>query len=110
MATGSTQIETNGKHNTSSDGEPSLVTPTLALAFANCAALFHPNPLVLAALGTVLVVSGFAVAAAIAVRWRHDRAHLSDRMVLPALVVFFGFVAAVLSDVDRVTQSLPYFG
>ncbi len=82
----------------------------MALAFANCAALLHPNPLVLAALGAVLVVGGFAMAAVIAIRRRGDRARLPDRMLLPALIVFFGFVAAVLSDVDRVMQGLPYFG
>lgn len=109
MAHGGTRFDILGRlgggSGVGSDGGPSLGVPVAALAFANVAALAHPNPLVIAVLSAVLVVTGFIWAAVVAVRSRGAKIPSSNRMLWPALIVFFGFCGTILSDIDRVMQN-----
>lgn len=91
------------RSNAGSAGGPSLGAPVAALAFANVAALAHPNPLVIAMLSAILVVAGFALA--VVIRFRRGRDRSAERMLWPALMVFFGFVGTIFSDLERILQS-----
>ena len=66
----------------------------------------YAHPLVLPTLSIVLTISGFALAAVAATRHRADEVKLAERMTGPALVLFVGFAAAMLSDTDQVVGQL----
>ncbi len=78
----------------------------IALGFVTLFALWHPNPLVLAVLSGLLVAAGFVLAGVVALRHRHDPGSIGDRMLLPALIVFFGFAASIFCDADAAAQAL----
>jgi len=75
------------------------------LGAVTLAGLAHPNPLVLPLVSAVLVVAGSILASFVALRNR-SRSNSADAMEAPALMVFFGFVAAIMCDVERAVQSL----
>lgn len=87
---------------------PSLVIPAIVLSIANIAALVHPHPLVPAALSAVLVTAGFVMATVVILRHGWARASKDDALLLPAVVLFAGFVAATLCDADRAVQTLAH--
>jgi hypothetical protein len=67
-------------------------------------ALTHSKPLILPILSAALTVGGFAWAAVAALR--HRERPLEERETGPALVVFLGFAAAMLSDADQLATYL----
>lgn len=69
-------------------------------------AFTYAHPLVLPTLSIVLTIAGFAWAAVSAMRHRADDVKLAERMTGPALVLFVGFAAAMLSDTDQVVAHL----
>jgi hypothetical protein len=69
-------------------------------------ALTHAQPLVLPLISATLTGIGFTWAAAIALRRRRSEAPLSDRLVWPSLIVFFGLAAAMLSDAEQLVKHL----
>jgi hypothetical protein len=88
------------------DQSVSLLIPVVALSVVTVVALQHPHPAVMMLLSVVLVVAGFVFAAIQAVRCRASGSNLVDRLVLPAIIVFFGFAAAMLGDPDPAVESL----
>lgn len=93
---------------TGSGNGPGFIAPSVVLAVVMLGALVHPNPLVLGVLGALLVVAGFVMAGANMLLHRRQPERLGDRLQLPALLLFFGFVAAALCDADRAVQGLAY--
>lgn len=87
---------------------PSLLVPSVVLAIANIGALVHPHPLVPAVLSAVLVIAGFVMAAVVVQRKGWAKASKGDGLLLPAVVLFAGFVAAILCDADRAVQMLAH--
>jgi hypothetical protein len=67
--------------------------------------LTHDLPLVLPALSVVLTLAGIVWATGLALAGRGSGQQLTDRLAGPALVLFFGFAAATLSDADKL---VPY--
>lgn len=84
----------------------SYFIPVVALSVVTVVALQHPHPVVMMLLSVLLVVAGFAFAAVQALRYRASSSDLADRLVLPAIIVFFGFAAAMLGDPDPAVESL----
>ncbi|MEQ1611716.1 MAG: hypothetical protein ABL904_03105 [Hyphomicrobiaceae bacterium] len=87
------------------------------LMFVTAAALLHPHPLGLPLLSVALVLVGFALAGVV-LAWRFfgrgegvpaRPGHLSGLIELSALIVFFGFAAAILGDPDAAVQSLQAY-
>ncbi len=89
-------------------GGPSLLVPAIVLVVANLAALVHPHPIVPAVLSAVLVVAGFVMATLVVVRKGWARASAGDGLMLPAVVLFSGFVAAILCDADRAVETMVH--
>ena len=89
-----------------SNESPALGIPAAALSIVTIAAFLHPNPLVLVALSTILVVAGFGLAAIIALRRNGSPTPIQELLYLPALIVFFGFAATILGDPDAAVMSL----
>ena len=89
-------------------GGPGLFIPAIVLAVANLAALVHPHPMVPAVLSAVLVVAGFAMAAMVIARKGWSRAARDDALLLPAVVLFSGFAAAILCDADRAVATMAH--
>jgi hypothetical protein len=87
-------------------GEPPLGLPNATLAVVNLGALLHPNALVLPALSAILVTAGLMLAGFQLLRSRSKAGGIAERMALPGLLVFHGFVAAVLCDSERVAEAL----
>ena len=101
-----TRIDTWREFSTSSDGGPSLGIAGTVLALVTFIALLHPHPLVLPLLSVILTVSGFVFAGIVAWRNRGSALPVLDKLHLPALIIFFGFAAAMLGDVDPAIQSI----
>jgi hypothetical protein len=93
----------DGRHR---DETVSMMIPVVALTAVTVIALQHPHPLVLILLSIVLIVAGFTLADVRALRRRAASSSLADRMVLPAIIVFFGCAAAMLGDPDPAVESL----
>jgi uncharacterized membrane protein YkvI len=64
-------------------------------------ALTHSQPLVLPLISAALTVVGFTWSAFITLRRSEQETPLPDRLIWPALILFFGFAAAMLSDADQ---------
>ena len=109
------RVPTNSlpKFLTSSDGGPTLAIAGTALAIVLFAAWLHPHPIVLPLLSIILVLAALVVAAFIAVQ-RHLAGEgmrgtpLLERMLLPGLLMFCGFAAAMMGDPDLAVQSLNH--
>ncbi len=91
---------------TSADAGGSLPITAWVLALVTVMALLLPDPLVVMLLSTVLVLAGFLAAGYVALKHRNSAAPLADRMLLPGLIVFFGFAASILGDPDAAVMSL----
>ena len=89
---------------------PGVGLPIIVLTIVTLGALLHPHPMVLGVLAAILVGSGFAMAGIVLVRNRWKLDDPGERMIVPGLLVFFGFVAATLCDIDRATQTLSHIG
>lgn len=93
---------------TGSGNGPGFIAPSVVLGVVTLGALVHPNPLVLGVLGALLVVAGFVMAGLIMLRHRRQSQAMADRLQLPGLLLFFGFLAAALCDADRAVQNLTH--
>lgn len=80
-------------------------TAIAALTLGTILMLAHPNPMILPLLSGVLVSAGMALALFALVRHGKD-VWQTERMLVPALLAFLGFAASIMSDPDRVVQSL----
>jgi hypothetical protein len=89
-------------------GGPSLAVPAIVLSVANLAALVHPHPLVPAVLSAVLVIAGFGMAGWVLLRHGWAKGSAGDALLLPTVVLFFGFIAAIFCDADRAVQTLTH--
>jgi len=89
-------------------GGGSLLLPAIVLSGANLLAIVHPHPIVPAVLSAVLVLAGFVMAAVVVIRRGWARSASGDGLLLPALVLFSGFVAAILCDVDRAVATMAH--
>ena len=89
-------------------GGPGLFLPAVVLAVANVAAGVHPHPVVPAVLSAVLVVAGFIMATVVIVRKGWAGAAANDALLLPTIVLFSGFAAAILCDADRAVATLAH--
>lgn len=78
----------------------SLGIAALMISLLALDVLTHARPLVMPGLSGLLTVGGFAWAAALMVFRRDAQFPMLDRMTGPALLLFFGFAAAMLSDTD----------
>lgn len=87
---------------------PGVGLPIIVLTIVTLGALLHPHPMVLGVLAAILVVSGFTMAGVVVARNRLQLDDPGERMLVPGLLVFFGFVAATLCDIDRATQTLSH--
>ncbi|MDX2157569.1 MAG: hypothetical protein SFW09_13780 [Hyphomicrobiaceae bacterium] len=82
------------------------MAPMAVLAVVSLVALAHPNPLVLPILSAILVIGALVVYFVRRLAARRRGIPAGDGMLLPALMLFFGFAAAIFSDSERVAQSL----
>lgn len=85
---------------------PNMLAPVAVLSAAMFGALLHPHPLVIGVLSAILVVAGFLAAAVVLARGKWQLSAAGDRLVLPGLLLMFGFLAAALCDADRAAQHL----
>lgn len=65
----------------------------------------HFHPLLLPLIGAGLVAAGMLWAAVVYLRSGRD-GQPSDNLIYPALVVFLGFAASIVSDSDSVMRAL----
>lgn len=89
-----------------SQNAPDLSIATIALTSILAFGWFHPHPLVLPLLSIILVAAAFAVSGCIWLRERTSAGSLSEKLHLPALILFFGFAAAIIGDPDPAVKSL----
>jgi hypothetical protein len=108
MATGHHEPMVADLDDPGANGGPGLIVPGVVLSIANLAALAHPHPLVPAVLSAVLVVAGFVMAAVVLLRKGWAKGSADNGLLLPALVLFSGFAAAILCDADRATATLTH--
>ena len=114
MLTSNSHLGRRSDVTTGSDGHQNLLIVGGVLTLVTAAALLHPHPLALPLLSAVLVVPGLALAG-FAWAWRFFHkgkgvparpGQMSGLIDLSALMVFFGFAAAILGDPDAAVHSL----
>ena len=84
----------------------SLGVAALMVSLLALDVLTHARPLVMPSLSALLTAGGFAWAAALIVLRRDAQRPLLEQLTGPALLLFFGFAAATLSDVDQLAGQL----
>lgn len=89
-----------------SDGEHGLGIAAVTLACITLVAYSHPHPIVLPLLSIILVIASLCVAAWVALRNRHSRVDIIERLHLAGLILFFGFAAAIMGDPDLAVKSI----
>ena len=78
----------------------------LTVALIAASEFAHLPPLVLPVVSASLVLAGFLTAAWVAFASKGRNEPVADRFAIPGLLLFFGFAAAMMADLDRVTQIL----
>ncbi len=95
------------KHKTNGlDSDPGIAIAAVALTFVTAVAWLHSHPLVLPLLSIILVTASVAMAGVVAWRHRGSSTPLTNRLHLAGLVIFFGFVAAIIGDPDPAVKSI----
>lgn len=106
MKIGELSYET-AKHKTNGlDSDPGIAIAAVALTFVTAIAWLHSHPLVLPLLSIILVTASVVMAASTAWQYRGSSAPLTDRLHLAGLVVFFGFIAAIIGDPDPAVKTI----
>lgn len=86
--------------------EPSIGIATIALGLVTAVAVLHPDPLVLPVLSILLVVASLLTAAFTSLRHRASSGPILERLHLAGLILFFGFAASMLADLDLALGAL----
>lgn len=86
-------------------GDPSFSVGIVVLSAVLFLGWLHPSPLLLPVLSIALVLIGLAYATVVALIPASKAIRL-ERLQRPALILFFGFAAAMVGDPDPAIQSL----
>ena len=106
MKTGELHYRTTKPKTNGLDSDPGIAIAAVALTFVTAIAWLHSHPLVLPMLSVILVTASIVMAGFAAWRHRGTTTPLSDRLHLAGLIIFFGFVAAIIGDPDPAVKSL----
>ena len=105
MNSGQIQFGGLGQRAATDVREPGLGIPAAAMTVVTAIAMLHPHPLVLPLLGVILVLASLVVAAIVWLRTFRTGGPRMTQLHLAGLIMFFGFAATMLGDIDPAVKS-----
>ncbi len=106
MKTGELQYRARETKANGFDSDPGIAIAAVALTFVTAIAWLHSHPLVLPLLSIILVTASVVMAGVVSWRHRGTATPITERLHLAGLVIFFGFVAAIIGDPDPAVKSI----
>jgi ABC-type Fe3+-siderophore transport system permease subunit len=106
MNTGVLHYETNKARHNGLASDSGIAIAAVALSFVTVVAWLHAHPLVLPLLSIILVAASIMIAGFAAWRHRGETTPVTERLHMAGLVIFFGFVAAIMGDPDLAVKSI----